>query len=307
MNIRGTTLLYLVGSAFLKSQAVFFLLGTRPTDPNFVRGIVAINVLLLTFAALLHGFQRYGLKRILTFFAITAVVSWSFETSSIANGFPFGHYVYSDHLGAKLGAVPWLILPSYFSMGYFSWTMAHVLVQHFQRAISGLAIFTVPLIGSCLMVMWDLSIDPVASSLSQNWIWRDGGAYFGVPYSNFLGWFLTVYVIFQVFALYLSRAKTEILEQPDSRFLWNFAAALYFSKALTIVLQPLTMTQHLEIHQSMSLVALFTMGFASVLTFVNIAAKFRVSAARVIHNSTGIVPSGIPQNGFALASTERRT
>jgi hypothetical protein len=36
------------------------------------------------------------------------------------------------------------------------------------------------------------------------WIWLNGGEYWGVPFTNFLGWFLTVYLIFQNFALYLS-------------------------------------------------------------------------------------------------------
>jgi putative membrane protein len=52
------------------------------------------------------------------------------------------------------------------------------------------------------MVSWDLTIDPKMSTLTSNWIWRDGGSYFGVPMANFLGWYLTVYVFLQAFALY---------------------------------------------------------------------------------------------------------
>jgi putative membrane protein len=46
------------------------------------------------------------------------------------------------------------------------------------------------------MVAWDLSMDPVWSTVMHSWIWLQGGAYFGVPVSNFLGWYLTVYVIY---------------------------------------------------------------------------------------------------------------
>ena len=272
--MQNKTVLYLAGIGFLISQ-IIFLFGANSLPQNVFGIVIVVNVLSLTIAAFAHGFERYGMRNTIIFFAITAVVSWSLETSSIANGFPFGHYVYADRLGLKLGTVPLLILPSYFSMGYFSWTMAHALVQHFQRIMVGSAVVAVPLIGSFLMVMWDLSIDPVASTISKNWIWTDGGAYFGVPYSNFLGWFLTVYIIFQVFALFIARVNTTILNLPDSRFSWNFAVAMYFIKAITSVLQPLFTVNHLEIYQSMSLVALFSMTFVAVLTFLNIEAKYK--------------------------------
>jgi putative membrane protein len=41
-----------------------------------------------------------------------------------------------------------------------------------------------------------------------NWIWHHGGDYFGVPLVNFLGWYLTVYLFYQVFALYVRRLDT---------------------------------------------------------------------------------------------------
>jgi uncharacterized membrane protein len=43
------------------------------------------------------------------FFFLTFVISWSYETSSMLTGFPFGHYVYTDKLGPKLWLVPLLI------------------------------------------------------------------------------------------------------------------------------------------------------------------------------------------------------
>jgi uncharacterized membrane protein len=55
------------------------------------------------------------------------------------------------------------------------------------------------------MVSWDLTIDPMMSTITGNWVWHHGGDYFGVPFANFLGWYLTVYVFYQVFALYARR------------------------------------------------------------------------------------------------------
>src|SRR5258708_17678046 len=53
------------------------------------------------------------------------------------------------------------------------------------------------------MVGWDRGMDPTSSTIRHLWIWEQGGGYFGVPLTNYLGWFFTVYVFFQVFALYL--------------------------------------------------------------------------------------------------------
>ncbi|HEX7515483.1 MAG TPA: carotenoid biosynthesis protein [archaeon] len=47
-----------------------------------------------------------------------------------------------------------------------------------------------------LMVMWDLGIDPTASTFLSEWVWQIPGACFGVPISNFFGWFLFVFIFF---------------------------------------------------------------------------------------------------------------
>jgi hypothetical protein len=59
------------------------------------------------------------------------------------------------------------------------------------------------------MVSWDLTIDPMMSTINGSWVWHNGGSYFGVPVSNFLGWYLTVYVFFQCFALYARAFSSE--------------------------------------------------------------------------------------------------
>ena len=156
--------------------------------------------------ALLHGSKQYRWRDMLAFTAICLVVSNAFENLSILTGFPFGHYHYSPDLGPKLFLVPVLIGTAYLGMGYLSWTLARLILggkrPRRERTVA------VPLIASFIMVSWDLTLDPVASTVGGSWIWRDGGAYFGVPISNFLGWYLTVYVFFQLFALYLGRSPS---------------------------------------------------------------------------------------------------
>ena len=68
-------------------------------------------------------------------------------------------------------------------------------------------------------------MDPVWSNLVHGWVWHDGGAYFGVPVSNFLGWHLTVYLIYQSFALYLRKSPPAIAPQPAA--FWLSAVVFY--------------------------------------------------------------------------------
>ena len=126
------------------------------------------------------------------------------ENIGVLTGFPFGHYHYTDVLGPKLFLVPLLIGPAYFGTGYLSWVLATVLLCTDQRR-DRLPTFVVPLIAAFIMVGWDLCFDPAASTIAHMWIWENGGGYFGVPLTNFLGWYLTVYIFLQLFALCRSR------------------------------------------------------------------------------------------------------
>src|SRR6266849_4046049 len=181
-----------------------------------------VSVMLVTLLPfvffLVHGSVNYRFRDVLVFAAITLVVSNIFENISILTGFPFGHYYYTDGLGPKLFLVPILIGPAYLGTGYLAWTLARVLLGANDKRLPGQQIWAVPVLASFLMVAWDLSFDPIASTIGHSWIWQQGGNYFGVPFSNYLGWFLTVFVFFQLFALYLrGRPNTPAAAQTSSR------------------------------------------------------------------------------------------
>ena len=170
----------------------------------------------------------------LAFAGICLVVSNAFENVSILTGFPFGHYHYTDNLGPKLFLVPFLIGLAYLGMGYLSWTVARLILDGVRPAAD--RVFALPALASFVMVSWDMTLDPIASTIGQSWIWHDGGAYFGVPVSNFLGWYLTVFVFFELFALYQSRrpvgpqsSASKVIVDPS---FWWPALAAYAATAL---------------------------------------------------------------------------
>ena len=148
-----------------------------------------------------HAAIGYGWAGFAGFFAITYVVALLFEASSIATGFPFGFYVH--HLGPvlKLLGVPWLVPLGYVAAGWFAWTLACVLVRDHPSKSGGWARFTTPLIASFIVTGSDACFDPIGATARGQWTYRDPSGLSGVPLTNFLGWLLTCWVFYQIFAL----------------------------------------------------------------------------------------------------------
>lgn len=250
-------------------------------SPNAIP--TSVMVLIPVVFALIHGARRYGWGGILTFIAICLVVSNALENLSILTGFPFGHYHYTDGLGPKLFLVPLLIGPAYFSTGYLAWVIGTVLVGDVRRGTGWFTVVATPFIASFAMVVWDLCFDPTVSTILKGWIWEQGGGYFGVPLTNYLGWFLTVYTFFQLFALFArfrGAGKAETVRQP--REYYAQAVALYAVIGAVYVLQFLTggnkavtdatgaIWQTANIYETSAIVSLFTMIFIAALAAVKI-------------------------------------
>jgi uncharacterized membrane protein len=230
----------------------------------------------------LHGVLRYGVAGVAAFAVICLVVSNIFENLGVATGFPFGPYHYTDALGPKLFYVPLMIGPAYLSVGYMAWVLATILAGDVRRGAGAFATFATPFIAAFIMVLWDVSMDPSASTVQKWWIWESGGGFFGVPISNYLGWFLTVYVFMQLFALYL-RARAPVPEQPQPKSYFIQAIAMYAIVALGFVLTFLaegsvTVTDATgaawlsgDIYETAAMTSLLTMMFVAALAAIKVA------------------------------------
>src|SRR5256712_2669330 len=235
------------------------------------------TILLLFPFTLIHGMKRYPWKGIAVFVVITLIVSGIMENLSILTGFPFGHYYYTEALGPKVTLVPILIFPSYIAFGYLAWVLSILIVGGVRRGSTIFTTVAVPLVASLMMVAWDLSLDPIASTINQTWIWTQGGGYFGVPISNFLGWSLTVYIFFQLFALYLrKRGPTNPRAIPVTHYLqiilvylWTgvgFVLNYPFRPTNTAITDAVGhIWQNSDIYETTAISAIYTMVFISTL------------------------------------------
>ncbi len=252
----------------------------------FAQTVVATNLIpqiygTLILFGLIHGTLRYGVINLLVFIAICLVVSNIYENASILTGFPFGNYHYTA--GPKLFNVPLNVGPFYFAMGYTSWQVASVLLDgadaQLQRRIN---LFALPLVAAVLMTVIDLSIDGSTSTIGHFWIWHDGGGFYGVPYTNYLGWTLTTWTFYQLFAFYLARRPDAVRPAPARSFfalpvlgyasLGLHVVAMFTTAASgSVVDQAGVSWQIAHIHEAAFLCATYTVVFLSVLALIKIA------------------------------------
>jgi len=242
--------------------------------------IVALEILSALTFALIHGAQHYRLRGILVFAAICLLIGNIMEYIGVQTGFPYGHYQFLPLMGPQLLDVPILLGLAYIGMAYVSWTLARLVLRATAARPEGPQVITLPLLAAVIMTAWDFAQDPVWSTLLHAWRWRDGGIWFGVPLTNYAGWFFTVFLIYFAFAQYLRRFA--ITTQPAFPH-WRAAILLYFFCAIGNVLQLLrpqtvdliadpagTLWHTAAILRASALVSIFIMGSFALLAWVRI-------------------------------------
>ena len=132
-------------------------------------------------------FRYLGARRAAISLLALSAFGYVIETTGVATGFPYGRFYYGEALGAKaFGLVPFLLPVSYVPL------VIGAVAASWRAAANGrpqsAALWT--LRSAVLLVLLDGVLDPGAASLGF-WVWPGGGAYYGVPLSNYAGWLLS--------------------------------------------------------------------------------------------------------------------
>ena len=175
------------------------LLVGRPEAAAFYAiafGLFAQLQIWVAWAALaLYLALRCG-PRWLPAFAAVYLLSLGSELMGTTVGIPFGEYRYTEALGAKwLGHVPVVIPLSWFFMALPSYALARAALPGPGRTAGRV------LLGSLLLLSWDLSLDPAMSHATAYWVWGEPGTYYGMPLLNLFGWYVTGVALMAAFAL----------------------------------------------------------------------------------------------------------
>lgn len=234
--------------------------------------------------AFVHGITLYKTKSFLLFFSLVMLTAYAFEAISLKTGFPFGNYHFNYAAGFKLGDVAIMVLPVYFAYAYLSWIIAHVLQKKFTLQITKSSILTLPILASFVLVMFDLVLDPVAAA-EGFFQWEDGGDFFGVPVSNFAGWFLLGMIVFTISSFYIKAQNsntTSYTKVISNKLVWALPALMYGLNIIPKAIDALTRSSSTFIAEdkiawqvdslvtSMAVITFFTLFFVMVLSLINI-------------------------------------
>jgi putative membrane protein len=179
-QLRRSTPRPLILACALSLVAAFFAVGYPDIDGASIGSYV--STLLIALPSTVALFRYLGPRRAILSLLAVSVLGYAIEALGVTTGFPYGTFYYGDALGPKLaGVVPYLLPLSYAPLVLGAVAAAWGTRQHRPLHI---------LYATLLLVWIDAVIDPGAVSLGF-WVWPSGGAYYGVPLSNFAGWLLS--------------------------------------------------------------------------------------------------------------------
>ena len=140
--------------------------------------------------------KTLGTKWIKFLFA-AATISFFMEYLGTTRGIPFGKYSYTSLLGWKIAEhVPLLIPLSWFFMSLPSYWIARQILGPTQGRLVTI------ILGSVLLMTWDLTLDPAMSHLTPFWIWEGAGnSVLKMPIMNLVGWIFTGLLILTAYEL----------------------------------------------------------------------------------------------------------
>ena len=240
-----------------------------------------INVTLMSVFVLAHGAMHFGARVILSYFVIAVVVTNITENASIISGFPFGQYHHTQAMGPQLIHVPLIVGPIFAVAGYLAWMLSGLLLGDTGFQANSSTRWARVLIAALITTSWDLCVDAIGGTVNRDWVWADGGPWFGVPLLNFFGWVLTMWIIFELFSRYLKRCQPTAGVAVASAFwlqpivFWLLMAAQFPLVAILVpdfaISDPTgAIWQSADLLQSMALTSAFTMGFVCLLSYAQL-------------------------------------
>lgn len=157
-----------------------------------------VVVVLLTAAAGCATAAAVGWRRAAAAVLGATALGFAVEALGTRTGLPFGEYSYTDELQPQVLGVPVVVALAWAGMGLPAWAVAGRLVASTPVRIG---------LGALALTGWDLFLDPQMVAEGY-WTWPSGGAYRGIPLSNFAGWLVVSALLMALFAAVVPGARS---------------------------------------------------------------------------------------------------
>jgi putative membrane protein len=235
---------------------------------------------------LFHTLTLYKPVGVIGYFTIALVVSFGFEACSVATGFPFGSYVH--HLeGPRLLGVPFVVVLGWVVLAWLAWMLARVIVGEYANR--RLQVVVTPVVATLILGGYDLVIDPITAYARGLYSYASPSGALGVPLSNYFGWVITGWVLFQMFSLVERRWRR--VPAASARSVLLAPAVIWFGLALQVNLEMLRVGDASatiqggrsvplsDIYETSSATAWFTMALVAVVAAARVCQGKLESAA----------------------------
>jgi|Deesub1362A_J573_1020465.scaffolds.fasta_scaffold00922_16 putative membrane protein len=242
---------------FLLALIFLFMVLDTTVKNELSESISVAGAFCLVMFVLLHGKRLVGIKSTIFILFTISVVSYTYEKIGMITGLPYGQYRYN--FGHMLFEVPVEVLVAYSTVGYTSYVLGRIILSRY-RLESKRDLLTVPLAGTFIMLSWDLCMDPLASTVAGLWVWETGGAYFGVPITNFFGWALNTFTFYFIVTAYFFRKGRISFLSVERSFLFE-VVFMYLIVAFRHILPALLLSNGFqEVYQSVAILSVIVMG-----------------------------------------------
>lgn len=156
---------------------IIYLVGLIGLNTQYRDQIAALTPYTLILSGILILINHREWNRYFAiYFVAICIFGYLVELTGIETGLVFGNYAYGDTLGYKLYEVPVVIGLNWFLLVYSSGMVSNIFKY---------GIFIKSIIGATMMVIIDISLEPVAVSLDF-WSWQNDH----IPKHNYIAWFI---------------------------------------------------------------------------------------------------------------------
>ncbi|CDO86621.1 carotenoid biosynthesis protein [Mycobacterium triplex] len=250
--------------------------------PSLAAQAGAAQMAFLVLFVIVHAWLGYSARGMAAFVVIAGVVAFALEAIGVATGFPFGSYTH--HLpGPKPLGVPPVAIAGWIMFGWLAWALARVILRPFASVVVGGAErFTTPIVATFILGGYDLVYDPIGATAHDWYSYDHPTGALGVPLTNFLGWLLTGWLIFQLAALVETRFPARAVTRSRGYWLlpclfWLFTTTQVFTSLIhptdgSVVRGGKTI-QIADVYESCASAAVFTIVLTGIMALVRLYSR----------------------------------
>jgi putative membrane protein len=168
------------------------LIGLWTVEPGIFPFLASLGILAQLGATISALSLEWSTRRILVTSAAVFAFTWFVEYIGVSSGVPFGKYSYSLVLQPQISGVPALIPLAWMMMLVPAWGIAQAILGGKRGRLKGWYWLIFAVVSGAAFTAWDLYLDPQMVA-REMWAWEHTGGvtYFGIPWANYLGWWLT--------------------------------------------------------------------------------------------------------------------